>query len=107
VFFAFFNFESVIEIIFATILVNFIVYAVVTYAASLFMKYFEFKQKAFAKKSYDDILDYYVNEIKVKDRKLNDVMRLIGELNLEDELTRIKAEQAAEKAHADNEKMYR
>jgi hypothetical protein len=71
------------------------------------MKYFEFKQKAFAKKSYDDILDYYVNEIKVKDRKLNDVMRLIGELNLEDELTRIKAEQAAEKAHADNEKMYR
>jgi ABC-type uncharacterized transport system permease subunit len=107
VFFAFFNFESVIEIIFATILVNFIVYAVVTYAASLFMKYFEFQQKTFAKKSYDDILDYYVNEIKLKDRKLNEVMTMIGELNLEDEITKIKAEEAIEKARAEEEKKYR
>jgi hypothetical protein len=107
VFFAFFNFESVIEIIFATILVNFIVYAVVTYSASLFMKYFQFQQKTFAKKSYDDILDYYVNEIKVKDRKLNEVLSLIEELELEEEIKRIKAEEAVEKAHANNEKNFR
>lgn len=104
VFFAFFNFDSVLEIIFATILVNFIIYAVVTYASSLFMKYFEFKQKTFAKKSYDEILDYYVNEIKLKDRKINEVMSLIEELNLAEEILRIKAEEAVEKEHADKEK---
>lgn len=104
VFFAFFNFESVLEIIFATILVNFIIYAVVTYASSLFMKYFEFKQKTFAKKSYDQILDYYVNEIKLKDRRINEVTSSIEELNLAEEILRIKAEEAVEKEHAEKER---
>jgi hypothetical protein len=104
VFFAFFNFDSVLEIIFATILVNFIIYAVVTYSSSLFMKYFQFQQKTFAKKSYDEILDYYVNEIKLKDRKIDEVMKYIDELNLAEEILRIKAEEAVEKEHADKEK---
>lgn len=104
VFFAFFNFDSVLEIVFATILVNFIIYAVVTYAASLFMKYFEFKQKTFAKKSYDQILDYYANEIKLKDRRINEVVSMLEELNMAEEILRIKAEEAVERELAEKDK---
>jgi hypothetical protein len=81
-FFAFINFDSIIEIVFSAIVINFVIYAIVSFSASLFMNYFQFKQKSFAKKSYDEILDYYVGEIDKKDERMDDVITQITELDI-------------------------
>jgi ABC-type uncharacterized transport system permease subunit len=81
IFFAFLNFDSIIEIVFSAIVINFIIYAVVSFSASMFMKYFSFKQKQFAKRSYDEILDYYVGEIEKKDNRMESIIEQIDELN--------------------------
>ena len=90
IFFAFLNFDSIIEIVFSAIVINFIIYAVVSFSASMFMQYFEFKQKSFAKRSYDEILDYYVSEIQKKDEKMEDILAEIGNINIEEITSQIK-----------------
>jgi hypothetical protein len=89
-FFAFINFDSIIEIVFSAIVINFIIYALVAFSASLFMKYFAFKQKSFAKRSYDEILDYYVSEIQKKDEKMDDIISQIADINIGELTAQIK-----------------
>jgi hypothetical protein len=88
-FFAFSNFDSIIEIVFSAIVINFVVYAVVSFSASLFMQYFEFKQKSFAKRSYDEILDYYVGEIEKKDERMDQVSAQIKDINIQELIAEI------------------
>jgi hypothetical protein len=88
------KFDTVLEIVIFSILVSVIVYSITVLASSYFMQHYQFKKMFFAKEDYDDVLNYYRQEVDTKDESVTFAANLYGDIDISDYINDVAPDKA-------------
>jgi len=77
--------DSPEEIVVYTIIVTLSFYIIALFSSSFFLKFFSSKDNTLYKETYDEILDYYVNELDKREKVADNIFEFLDEFQKEED----------------------
>lgn len=77
--------DSPEEIVIYTIIVTLSFYIIALFSSSFFIKFFNSKESVLHKETYDEILDYYVNELDKREKIADSIFDFLDEFQKDED----------------------
>jgi hypothetical protein len=77
--------ESPEEIVIYTIIVTLSFYIIALFSSSFFIKFFNSKDSVLHKETYDEILDYYANELDKREKVADSILDFLEEFQKDED----------------------